>query len=50
MTSNQKNWTVLLSTMLAIGAVVLTIFEKNGVDEESFCSWWPDASALKICV
>ena len=34
MTSNQKNWTVLLSTMLAIGAVVLTIFEKNGVDEE----------------
>ncbi len=34
MTSNQKNWTVLLSTMLVIGAVVLTIIEKNGVDEE----------------
>ncbi len=33
MTSNQRNWTVLLSTMLAIGAVVLTILEKNGSDE-----------------
>jgi DMSO/TMAO reductase YedYZ heme-binding membrane subunit len=35
MTSNQKNWTVLLSTMLAIGAVVLTILEMNGVNKES---------------
>ena len=33
MTSAQKNWTVLLSTMLAAGAVVLTIFDKNGTDE-----------------
>lgn len=33
MTSNQKNWMVLLLTMLVIGAVVLTIMEKNGVDE-----------------
>ena len=31
--SNLKNWTVLFSTMLAIGAVVLTILEKNGTDE-----------------
>ena len=33
MTSAQRNWTVLLSTMLAAGAVVLTIFDKNGTDE-----------------
>ena len=33
MTSAQKNWTVLLSTMLAASAVVLTIFDKNGTDE-----------------
>jgi hypothetical protein len=33
MTSAQKNWTVLLSTILAAGAVVLTIFDKNGTDE-----------------
>ncbi len=31
--SNLKNWTVLFSTMLAIGAVVLTTLEKNGTDE-----------------
>jgi hypothetical protein len=31
-TSDQKNWTVLFSTMLMIGAVVLTIVEKNGTD------------------
>lgn len=33
MTSAQKNWTVLLSTMLVASAVVLTILDKNGTDE-----------------
>ena len=33
LSSNLKNWTVLFSTMLVIGAVVLTILEKNGTDE-----------------
>ncbi len=33
MTSAQKNWTVLLSTMLVASAVVLTTFDKNGTDE-----------------
>ncbi len=35
MTSNQRNWTVLLTTMLAIGAVVLTIFELSGTDQQT---------------
>ena len=35
MTSNQRNWTVLLTTMLVVGAVVLTIFELNGTDQET---------------
>jgi DMSO/TMAO reductase YedYZ heme-binding membrane subunit len=35
MTSNRKNWTVLISTMLVIGAVVLTILERNGTSDES---------------
>ena len=33
MTSNQRNWTVLFSSMLAISAVVITIFDKNGINE-----------------
>ena len=33
MTSNQRNWTVLFSTMLAVSAVVITIFDKNGISE-----------------
>ena len=35
MTSNQRNWTVLLTTMLAIGAVVLTIFELSGTNQQT---------------
>ncbi len=31
--SNLKNWKVLFSTMLAIGAVVLTTLERNGTNE-----------------
>ncbi len=34
-TSNQRNWTVLLTTMLVVGAVVLTIFEIGGTDKET---------------
>ncbi len=33
MTSSQRNWTVLFSSMLAVSAVVITIFDKNGINE-----------------
>jgi len=35
MTSNQKNWTVLLTSMLAIGVPVLAFLQMNAADEES---------------
>ncbi len=35
LTSNQRNWTVLFSTMLAVSAVVITIFDKNGINEST---------------
>ncbi len=33
LTSNQRNWTVLFSSMLAVSAIVITIFDKNGINE-----------------
>ena len=35
MTSNQKNWTVLLTSMLVIGVPVLALLQMNAADEES---------------
>ncbi len=35
MTSNQRNWAVLLTSMLAIGVPVLAFLQMNAADEES---------------
>ena len=35
MTSNQKNWTVLLTTMLIIGSLVMTVLQKSDASEQS---------------
>ncbi len=35
MTSNQKNWMVLLASMMVVGLPVLTHMQLNAVDEDS---------------